>query len=225
MRARVSDPEEVRALFRDDPFGVTVPAAAYELIAETGAMLRGHFELMSGAHSAHFLRFSQIGWDAKRAQSVAQWLIARSPWLQEVKKPITVLCSEAAAAFLGGALSRELKASLAVTRVDTKKRPQASLRVGTLEPGTRVVLTTDVVSTCVSLEALRAFAAEQGIEIVGILAFAVLGRDALEKWIAEHAIPRAGFLLQANWPTTDVASCELCKTDKRDSAFPAYELA
>ncbi|HQA18966.1 MAG TPA: orotate phosphoribosyltransferase [Novosphingobium sp.] len=137
-----------------------------EVLAEfraSKALLEGHFLLSSGRHSAHYLQCARVLMDPMRASRLAAALAARIP--RELRKDIVKVVSPA----MGGVIiGHEMGRALGVEALFVE-RPTGTfeLRRGfELEPGEKVLMVEDVVTTGLSgKEAMKAIA-EAGGEVI-----------------------------------------------------------
>ena len=125
------------------------------------ALLEGHFLLSSGRHSAHYLQCARVLADPMRASRLAAALAATLP--RELKKEITKVVSPAMGGIIMG---HEMGRALGVEAIFVE-RPTGTfeLRRGfTLEPGEKVLMVEDVVTTGLSSrEAIAAVEAAGGV--------------------------------------------------------------
>lgn len=124
------------------------------------ALLEGHFLLSSGRHSAHYLQCARVLMDPMRASRLAAALAATFP--RELRKEIAKVVSPA----MGGVIiGHEMGRALGVEAMFVE-RPTGSfeLRRGfSLEPGDKVLMVEDVVTTGLSSrEAIKAIEAAGG---------------------------------------------------------------
>ena len=134
-----------------------------EILAEfrdADALLEGHFILSSGLRSPRYLQCARLLMDPKRAERMAVALAAKIP--SDVRDAIDVVVSPA----LGGVIiGHEMGRALGRPAIFVE-RPQGTfeLRRGfRLEPGDRVLLVEDVVTTGLSSrEAIAAVEAAGG---------------------------------------------------------------
>ncbi|WP_374530194.1 orotate phosphoribosyltransferase [Novosphingobium sp.] len=141
-----------------------------EVLAEfraSKALLEGHFLLSSGRHSAHYLQCARVLMDPMRASRLAAAIAATIP--REVRKEITKVVSPA----MGGVIiGHEMGRALGVEAMFVE-RPEGTfeLRRGfALEPGDKVLMVEDVVTTGLSSrEAIRAIE-EAGGEVIAAAA-------------------------------------------------------
>ena len=128
------------------------------------ALLEGHFILSSGLRSSRYLQCARVLMDPARGARLAQALVARLP--AEVKSVVSAVVSPA----LGGVIAgHEMARALGVEAMFLE-RPEGvfGLRRGfRLEPGQRVLMMEDVVTTGLSSrEAIAAIAAAGGVTVV-----------------------------------------------------------
>ena len=134
-----------------------------EILAEfraAGALLEGHFILSSGLHSPRYLQCARVLMDPMRASALASALAATLP--REIRSKVETVVSPA----MGGVIiGHEMGRALGVEALFVE-RPTGTfeLRRGfRLEPGRKVLLVEDVVSTGLSSrEAIAAIAAAGG---------------------------------------------------------------
>lgn len=147
-----------------------------EVLAEfraSKALLEGHFLLSSGRHSAHYLQCARVLMDPMRASRLALALAGKLP--RELRKEITKVVSPA----MGGVIiGHEMGRALDVEAMFVE-RPSGTfeLRRGfALEPGDKVLMVEDVVTTGLSSrEAIKAIE-ESGAEVIA--AAALVDRSA-----------------------------------------------
>ncbi|MEO6581538.1 MAG: orotate phosphoribosyltransferase [Sphingomicrobium sp.] len=127
------------------------------------ALLEGHFILSSGLRSARYLQCARVLMDPARAERLARALAAKLP--DEVRGAIDTVVSPA----MGGIIiGHEMGRALGLTALFVERPDgQFGLRRGfRLEPGERVLLVEDVVTTGLSSrEAMAAVEAAGGIVI------------------------------------------------------------
>ena len=127
------------------------------------ALLEGHFLLSSGRHSAHYLQCALVLADPARASRLAMALAATLP--RELKKQISKVISPA----MGGIIiGHEMGRALGVEALFVE-RPTGTfeLRRGfTLEPGEKVLMVEDIVTTGLSSREAIAAITEAGGEVI-----------------------------------------------------------
>ncbi|WP_088311549.1 orotate phosphoribosyltransferase [Novosphingobium sp. B 225] len=156
------------------------------------ALLEGHFLLSSGRHSAHYLQCARVLMDPARASRLAIALAQRIP--RELRKDIAKVVSPA----MGGVIiGHEMGRALEVEAMFVE-RPEGTfeLRRGfALEPGDKVLMVEDVVTTGLSSkEAIKAIEAAGG-EVIA--AAALVDRSAGTADLGVPFFP----LVAINFPT------------------------
>ena len=156
------------------------------------ALLEGHFLLSSGRHSAHYLQCARVLMDPMRASRLAAAIAASIP--RDLRKDINKVVAPA----MGGVIiGHEMGRALGVEAMFVE-RPAGTfeLRRGfTLEPGDKVLMVEDVVTTGLSSrEAIKAIEAAGG-EVIA--AAALIDRSAGSVDLGVPFFP----LIAINFPT------------------------
>ncbi len=158
----------------------------------SGALLEGHFKLSSGRHSAHYLQCARVLMNAERAGNLALALAQRIP--REIRSEIEVVISPAMGGLIiGHEMGRALgKDAMFLERPDG----EFHLRRGfSIDPGAKVLMVEDVVTTGLSSrEAIEAVKREGGEVIAEV---AVVDRSAGE---ADLGVPFFA-LIDINFPS------------------------
>ena len=166
-----------------------------DILAEfraSDALLEGHFRLSSGRHSAHYLQCARVLMNPARAGRLAVALAQRLP--RELRASIDAVVSPAMGGIIighemGRALEREAM---------FLERPEGTfhLRRGfRLDPGARVLMVEDVVTTGLSSrEAIEAVAREGG-EVVAEVALVDRSDGKADLGVPFHP------LIALNFPT------------------------
>lgn len=149
-----------------------------EVLAEfrsCDALLEGHFKLSSGRHSGHYLQCARVLMNAERAGNLARALAQKIP--REIRNKVDVVISPA----MGGLIiGHEMGRALGKDAMFLE-RPEGTfhLRRGfAIEPGARVLMVEDVVTTGLSSrEAIEAVVREGGEVIAEV---ALVDRSAGE---------------------------------------------
>ena len=134
-----------------------------EVLAEfrnSGALLEGHFKLSSGRHSGHYLQCARVVMNPRRGERLARAIVAGIP--QDVRDSVDVVVSPA----MGGIIVGQEVARVLGKDAMFLERPDGTfhLRRGfALDPGAKVLMVEDVVTTGLSSrEAIAAVAREGG---------------------------------------------------------------
>ncbi|MBJ7441981.1 MAG: orotate phosphoribosyltransferase [Sphingopyxis sp.] len=137
-----------------------------EILAEfraADALLQGHFLLSSGRHSEYYLQCARVLMDTERAGRLAVALAAKLP--RDLKQAIDVVVSPA----MGGVIiGHEMGRALGKPAIFVE-RPTGTfeLRRGfTIEPGAKVLMVEDVVTTGLSSREAMACVTAAGGEVI-----------------------------------------------------------
>ena len=170
-----------------------------EVLAEfrgCGALLEGHFKLSSGRHSAHYLQCARVLMNPERAGNLARALAQKIP--REIRGAIDVVVSPAMGGLIiGHEMGRALgKDAMFLERPDGVFH----LRRGfALEPGTKVLMVEDVVTTGLSSREAIAAIGDEGGEVLAEVA--LVDRSAGEADLGVPFFP----LVDINFPSYDEA--------------------
>ncbi|MEL6485748.1 MAG: orotate phosphoribosyltransferase [Pseudomonadota bacterium] len=129
----------------------------------SGALLEGHFKLSSGRHSGHYLQCARVLMNPARAGRLAQAIVAGIP--NEVLEQIDTVVSPA----MGGIIVGHEVARVLEKDALFLERPEGvfHLRRGfALEPGAKVLMVEDVVTTGLSSREAIAAVAQEGGEVI-----------------------------------------------------------
>jgi orotate phosphoribosyltransferase len=166
-----------------------------EILAEfraANALLEGHFLLSSGRHSAYYLQCARVLMNPERASRIAMAIAQKIP--RELKGQIGAVISPA----MGGLIiGHEMGRALGVDAMFVE-RPEGvfGLRRGfEIEPGAKILLVEDVVTTGLSSrEAIKAIA-QAGGEVIA--AASVVDRSGGSADLGVPFFP----LIELNFPT------------------------
>ncbi|TNE60744.1 MAG: orotate phosphoribosyltransferase [Sphingomonadales bacterium] len=128
-----------------------------------GALLEGHFKLSSGRHSAHYLQCARVLMNGERAGNLSRAIANTIP--REIRSQIDVVVSPAMGGIIiGHEMGRALgKDALFLERPEGKFH----LRRGfALEPGAKVLMVEDVVTTGLSSREAIEAVKEEGGEVI-----------------------------------------------------------
>lgn len=156
------------------------------------ALLEGHFKLSSGRHSAYYLQCARVLMNAERAGRLAIALAQKLP--RDLRGQIDVVVSPAMGGLIiGHEMGRALgKDAMFLERPDGVFHLRRGFR---LEPGAKVLMVEDVVTTGLSSrEAIKAVEAEGGEVLAEV---ALVDRSAGEVDLGVPFYP----LVAINFPT------------------------
>ncbi len=176
-----------------------------EHFKRTGALLEGHFILSSGLHSPNYLQCARALQDpsdaARFGKAIAEHYVDTE--IQTVASPA-----------IGGLVIGYAVASAMGARFIWTERQQGSmtLRRGfTLDPGERILVVEDVITTGGSTRECIAALEENGGKVV--TAASIIDRS---NGSADVGVPRIS-LLEMEVPTFATDDCPMCKTG--DTAY------
>lgn len=127
------------------------------------ALLEGHFKLSSGRHSAHYLQCARVLMNPDRAGRLAIALAQKLP--REIRSQIDVVVSPAMGGLIiGHEMGRALeKDALFLERPEGRFELRRGFR---LEPGAKVLMVEDVVTTGLSSREAIAAVGREGGEVI-----------------------------------------------------------
>ncbi len=137
-----------------------------EVLAEfrgSGALLEGHFKLSSGRHSAHYLQCARVLMNPERAGRLARAVCANIP--REVRAAVDTVVSPA----MGGIIIGHEVGRCMEKDALFLERPEGEFhfrRGFALEPGAKVLMVEDVVTTGLSSREAIAAVAREGGEVI-----------------------------------------------------------
>ena len=174
------------------------PQQVLDLFSRCGALLEGHFQLSSGLHSRGYLQSALVLQHPEHAATLGAGVADRvRHW-----RPGVVLSPA-----LGGLIiGHEVARALGVRALFAERREgQLTLRRGfALEPGERVLIVEDVVTTGQSTRETIDVAHECSGEVIG--AASVINRGGAGVDLGVPSRP----LAEVSWPTHTPPECPLC---------------
>lgn len=179
-----------------------------ELCRASGALLEGHFQLSSGLHSDRYFQCALLLSDPRRAGALAEALAPRTPPAELVVGPA-----------LGAVVwAHEMGRALGLPAFFTERLDgRMSLRRGfRIEPGTRVLVVEDVLTTGGSAREVIALLRELGAEPVGVAA--LVNRSGRANPFEDEDLPLA-CLAEAEVRTWPPEACPLCASGERGPAL------
>lgn len=137
-----------------------------EILAEfraSEALLEGHFKLSSGRHSAHYLQCARVLMNPPRAGRLAFALAQKIP--RDIRAAVEVVVSPAMGGIIiGHEMGRALdKDALFLERPEGQFHLRRGFR---LDPGAKVLMVEDVVTTGLSSREAIAAVAEEGGQVI-----------------------------------------------------------
>lgn len=198
----VTDLEEIREVLPPDPRFTLNADDIHRRIAGSGALLKGHFQLLSGTHSQYFLRFS---WFVQHSGNAAVTAALLREAIVELNWDPTVIVGPQTA---GAALALEMANQLNVPNVVVKRgrdgRPSELLTEHTIRTLDRALIVNDVATTGVGVRQMIELATEAGARVLGVSVFAARTEER-----AIFSVPLSTILRMVN-PSQPPNECSLC---------------
>ena len=127
------------------------------------ALLEGHFKLSSGRHSGHYLQCARVLMNPERAGNLARALAQKIP--REIRNEVDVVVSPAMGGLIiGHEMGRALgKDAMFLERPEGEFHLRRGFR---LDPGAKVLMVEDVVTTGLSSREAIAAVGREGGEVI-----------------------------------------------------------
>jgi orotate phosphoribosyltransferase len=177
------------------------------------ALLEGHFKLSSGRHSGHYLQCARVLMNPERAAMLAFALAQKLP--RDIRSQIDVVVSPAMGGIIiGQEMGRALgKDAMFLERPDGEFHLRRGFR---LEPGAKVLMVEDVVTTGLSSREAIAAVAREGGEVIAEVALVDRSNGSADLGVPFYP------LVDINFPTyaedelpEELASIEVTKPGSR----------
>ncbi len=185
------------------------PAAAssraLDLLRESGALLEGHFLLSSGRHAGRYVQCAKLFQDPPRAAEACAALADLVRASTGDDKPFDVVVGPALGAVV---MAYELARALGVRGVFAERDPEKgfALRRGfSIEPGERVLVAEDVVTTGGSVRELLAALADSRPASLAVAS--LVDRSGGDSAFGDHPFHSLARLEIPSWEEGD---CPLC---------------
>ena len=190
------------------------PRLLAEMIVQDDVVSEGHFELLGGAHSDRFIRFSRIATEADHLELVTDWLLPTvAAWL-----PTAVVAPSTAGVALATTLARRLGLQLFLATIGEDGRAIGIHDAGTALEGARVLLVNDVATTGQGIAALAKAAGVSGAAVAGACWFVTRAPIDVANMINAPVAALADVDL-ASWPA---GACPLCQ--RHEALTHAFEV-
>jgi orotate phosphoribosyltransferase len=190
-----------------------------EILAEfraADALLQGHFLLSSGRHSEYYLQCARVLMDTERAGRLAIALAAKLP--RELRHAIDIVVSPA----MGGVIiGHEMGRALGKPAIFVE-RPTGTfeLRRGfAIDPGSKVLMVEDVVTTGLSSREAMACVAAAGGEVIAEAALVDRSAGSVDLGVPFYPLVAINFPTYAeNELPEDLAATPAIKPGSRSAA-------
>ena len=176
------------------------PEEVINLFRATGALLEGHFTYASGRHGRQFLQAARVLQHPDHTEQLCKAMADRF-----ADDGIELVCGPATG---GNILAYETARHLGCRSVFTEKEDGGTMAVKRglrIEPGTRVLVVEDIITTGGSVKKTITHLRERGAEVVGVSV--LIDRSAGEAAFDTRFEPLAKLDMES-W---DPDGCVLCK--------------
>ncbi len=184
----------------------------YAVLKETGALLRGHFQLRSGLHSPEFFQCANLLRYPRKAEALCSALAAKIP-ADLAAAAETVVSPALGGILVGHEVARELGVKCIFAEkvqgegVDATGKPvtKLAMRRFSMKPGERYVVAEDVVTKGGRVQETIDLVKAAGAEVAAV----VLLVDRSKGAVTFGDIPMVS-LVQIQPTTWEPAACPLC---------------
>ena len=171
------------------------PGEALELLKRSGAMLNGHFRLTSGRHSDVYVQKARV---LERPDATLELAREIASWYARIDVAVAPAVGAIA---LGFAVAQEAKArSIFAEREEGRMRLRRGFRI---DPGERVLVVEDVITTGGSAREVFDLVEEAGGESLGVAA--LIDRSKMRLDFPLRAVLR---IEASSW---EAEACPLCE--------------
>lgn len=175
---------------------------AIEILEEANAILTGHFKLTSGLHSNRYIQCAQVFQYPDKVEELCKMLAEKL----QGKGVTTVIGPAVGGIIFSYELSRALKCkNIYAERVDEKMTFRRNFSI---EPGEKVIVVEDVVTTGGSAKEVAELAKSLGADVVAICS--LVDRSGGKVDFGVPFVP----LIQMDVVTHQPDDCPLCKEGK-----------
>ena len=184
--------------------GLSSPSVL-DLFIATGAYLRGHFRLTSGLHSGEYLQCAKVLAFPRHAERLGRELASKLK-TNVRDTPVDVVISPAMGGIIiGHEVARAFDVPALFTERDSSSNEMVLRRGFELQPGQRVIVVEDVITTGGSTR--EVVTAARKAEATVVAAGSIIDRSGGE---ADVGVPRVA--LETMKPITyDASDCPLCR--------------
>jgi orotate phosphoribosyltransferase len=151
------------------------------ILSESGCILKGHFQLLSGKHSEYFLQLSKITRQAKFYRPITKQLSNAL-----IKRNIefnAILSPDTAGSFLSYGIQQEFEEKqlpMYISRTDEKRQPTTETNFIDVGQDSQVVIVNDMITTEKGLENLLEICSIKKLVVKGVVLFANGGSENLD---------------------------------------------
>lgn len=181
----------------------------YNILLESGAILKGHFLLLSGRHSDYYLRFNNLCKFSENVSFIANTLLSQVNFDFDA-----VISPDTAGIILAHEVAGLRKIKRITASTDEKKMPTDLINHLDLSAGDKVLIVNDMTTTTEGLRKLISLVKKKDAIPVGVVLFATRA-ESIKPQISQlkSEIPLISMIdLQVqDYEYADSSSCKLCK--------------
>lgn len=218
---RIHDREEVISFLKVRPRHKDVEDRLIDMLASSGAILRGHFLLESDQHSRLFFRFADIASRFSNVDFIAEELI--SDLKCDHIDSDAILVQPSGGRVLAEMIKRKLDKKIIIARVNEKNQPTGKLvNEIDLHPNDKVLIVEDLATTGSSMKKMINSVCDRKAKPVAMILFATRNKEMMSKFEQKQGIPLYALAdLSFESQTIAKSECELCT---RSSPIPSWEV-
>lgn len=208
---RIWNAEEIRPFFNVRQSHKGVENQLIDMLASTGALLRGHFRLESGLHSTVFLRFADVASRLDYIEQIANELIA--DFERDRVTFDAVLVQQSAGRVLGEILRQKLSKRIIIAAVDNHNKATGDLINETdLYRNDKVLIVSDLSTTGTGLSTMVTSVRKRKAVPVAVALFATRNKTRMSEFVvAENVKVYAVGDFAFEKETVQEAECKLCR--------------
>ena len=172
-------------------------------LREVGALQEGHFLLASGRHSDQYVEKFALLRQPRLVEAACAALIARLPWRDQID---VVVGPTTGGILLAYEVARQLGVAAAYAERESEGAARRVFRRGTtFDPGTRVMVVDDILTTGGSVRETLAALEPYGVEVLGVAVLVDRSTTPVVFPVPFLALERLEI------PSWEAAACPLCR--------------
>lgn len=168
----IRDVETIKSLAHVNPEFRDYENEIYKIIASTGALLKGHFVLLSGKHSDYFMRFNNICKHSDNVVFIAKAIVSKIDFEFDA-----IISPDTAGILLAHEVAKITNRTRITASTDEKNMPTDLINFIDLKEGAKVLVVNDMTTTTDGLRKLIALVKKYKATPIGIALFATRGKN------------------------------------------------
>jgi orotate phosphoribosyltransferase len=218
---RIGNPEEVKRFFKAGDSHKNKESAIIDMIASTGMLLRGHFQLESNQHTSLFSRFADLGSKNDNIELIMNELV--SDLEKDGIKFDVIIVQPSAGHVIGEMMAAKMHKRLIIAEVDNHNQPTGRLmNESYLYRNDRTLVVSDIFTTGAGLSKILRTVRGKKANPVAIALFAARDRLKQEEFEKrEHIKVYSIGILDFQDATVQPGHCSL---DKMSTPIASWEL-